>query len=172
MQIVIRHATAADALPLSRLATKIYRETFEHTCDPNDLAAFLASAYNESKQRAEIASPDMVTLLVECDGQPGAYAQLKFREAPACVTGPAPMEISRFYVDHAFHGHGVAHRLMKEIDDIARARGIRTMWLGVWERNDRAQAFYRKYGFERVGEQSFVVGTDVQTDWVVERRLD
>ena len=172
MQIVIRRAAPADALRLSELAAKIYSDTFADTNDPDDLAKFLANTYNEVKQRSEIENPAIVTLLVECDGRLGAYAQLKFGTPPSCVRGPAPMEIGRFYVDRAYHGHGVAHRLMKEIDDVAKARGVRTMWLGVWEHNDRAQAFYRKYGFERVGEQPFVVGTDIQTDWVVERRLD
>ena len=171
MQVLIRRATAADALALSRLAAKIYTDTFADTNDPADLQEFLSVTYNETKQRSEIENPDIVTLLVECDGELGAYAQLKFGKPPSCVTGPSPMEIGRFYVDRAYHGQGVAHRLMEEIEELARSRGNRTMWLGVWERNDRAQAFYRKYGFQRVGEQPFIVGSDVQTDWVVERHL-
>ena len=53
----------------------------------------------------------------------------------------------------------------------ARRRGARELWLGVWERNARAQAFYRKCGFEKVGTQIFVVGTDPQTDHVMMRNL-
>jgi diamine N-acetyltransferase len=172
MEIVIRRASPADAPALSTLAAKIYTDTFAETNNPEDLSAFLAQTYNEAQQRSEIENPGIITLLAECDGQLGAYAQLKFGTPPPCVDGPDPMEIGRFYVDKAFHGRGVAQRLMKEIEDLARSRGTRTMWLGVWEHNVRAQAFYKKYGFERVGEQPFIVGTDLQTDWVVQRRLD
>jgi ribosomal protein S18 acetylase RimI-like enzyme len=38
----------------------------------------------------------------------------------------------------------------------------------VWERNRRAQAFYKKSGFVDVGTQTFLVGTDEQTDRVME----
>ena len=55
--------------------------------------------------------------------------------------------------------------------DAARARGAQTLWLGVWERNPRAVAFYAKYGFARVGEHTFVLGDDWQTDWVFSRPL-
>ncbi len=60
---------------------------------------------------------------------------------------------------------------MNAVADTARARGARELWLGVWERNERAQAFYRKCGFEKVGTQIFVVGSDPQTDHVMLRQL-
>lgn len=53
--------------------------------------------------------------------------------------------------------------------DAARARGAQTFWLGVWERNPRAVAFYAKYGFVRVGEHTFALGGDAQTDWLFAR---
>ena len=68
-------------------------------------------------------------------------------------------------------GRGVAHALMGAALDAARARGAKTLWLGVWERNQRAVAFYGKYGFSRVGEHTFVLGSDAQTDWLLARPL-
>jgi len=87
------------------------------------------------------------------------------------VRGPAPLELKRLYVARAWHGHGVAQALMDAALTAARAHGAQTLWLGVWERNARAAAFYRKYGFTRVGEHTFVLGTDPQTDWVLARPL-
>jgi ribosomal protein S18 acetylase RimI-like enzyme len=81
------------------------------------------------------------------------------------------LELKRLYVARACHGQGVAQALMDAALDAARARGAQTMWLGVWERNPRAVAFYRKYGFTRVGEHTFMLGTDAQTDWVLARPL-
>jgi ribosomal protein S18 acetylase RimI-like enzyme len=49
----------------------------------------------------------------------------------------------------------------------ARSRGARTLWLGVWERNARGIAFYRKCGFRPAGTQTFVLGTDPQRDLVL-----
>jgi ribosomal protein S18 acetylase RimI-like enzyme len=81
------------------------------------------------------------------------------------------MEVVRFYVDRPWHGRGVAHQLMAAAADAAQAAGARTLWLGVWERNPRAIAFYRKCGFEDVGTQIFVLGADHQQDLVLARSL-
>ncbi len=82
-----------------------------------------------------------------------------------------PVELLRFYVDQPWQGQGIAGLLMQAVEEQARARGARELWLGVWERNERAQAFYRKHGFRKVGTQIFVVGTDPQTDHVMLREL-
>ena len=90
---------------------------------------------------------------------------------PEPVRGPAPLELKRLYVVRAWHGRGVAHALMEAAIAAARARGAQTLWLGVWEHNPRAFAFYSKYGFTRVGEHVFQLGSDSQTDWVLERAI-
>ena len=53
---------------------------------------------------------------------------------------------------------------MTSVRDAAAARGAQTMWLGVWERNFRAQKFYRKFSFADIGTHTFVLGHDRQTD--------
>jgi ribosomal protein S18 acetylase RimI-like enzyme len=55
--------------------------------------------------------------------------------------------------------------------ELLAQRGCRTAWLGVWERNPRAIAFYRKRGFVEAGEQIFVLGTDHQRDKVFVKPL-
>ena len=96
-----------------------------------------------------------------------AYAQLRADHVPDCVTGPNPIELWRFYVDREWHGRGIARPLMDRVKAAARERGAKTLWLGVWERNDRARAFYAKCGFADVGEHIFLFGTDPQTDRVM-----
>ena len=88
-----------------------------------------------------------------------AYAQLREGPAPGCVTGPMPIEVQRFYVAAAWQGRGLAQRLMERVVATAQERRAETLWLGVWERNPRGIAFYRKCGYVDVGSQTFVVGT-------------
>ncbi|HYD51183.1 MAG TPA: N-acetyltransferase [Gemmatimonadaceae bacterium] len=179
MTIHVRPAAAADAPALSRLGTTTFRETFEGENTPDDMARYLAEAFTPERQAAEIADPAGIVLLAEHregSGDPGSatlvgYAHLVSGQAPAAVQGPAPVELKRLYVARAWHGQRVAQSLMDAALDVARARGARTVWLGVWERNPRAAAFYRKYGFERVGEHTFVLGADAQTDWLLARPL-
>lgn len=170
MPVVIRRATPADAAPLADLAARIFSDTFAASTPADDMAAFLASAYGEERQRREIEDPSIVTLVAE-DESLIAYAQVQKGDPPACVTGPSPVEVMRFYVEKSHHGRGVAHRLMAEVERVAREFGAQTLWLGVWERNDRALAFYRKYGFRAVGSKPFAVGCDLQTDLLLESRI-
>jgi ribosomal protein S18 acetylase RimI-like enzyme len=162
---VIRYATAADAASLAVFAARTYSETFAADNRPEDMALFLKKTYGESQQAAEIADRSVVTLLVEVAGVLAGFAQLKLGADPSRI------EIARFYVDRPFHGRGIAQTLMQRCLDEGTARGARTISLGVWERNERAKAFYRRHGFVDVGSQVFIVGTDVQTDRVMERGL-
>ncbi len=169
MTPIIRLARADDAAALAELAERTFRDAFGADNRPDDLALHLASAYGTAQQAREIADPAMITLVGEHDGTLVAYAQLRRGTPPACVTGPAPIEVMRFYVAAAWHGRGVAQRLMTEVVDAAKRANAQTLWLGVWERNPRAIAFYVKAGYRDVGSQVFVVGTDPQADRVLMR---
>jgi GNAT superfamily N-acetyltransferase len=85
--------------------------------------------------------------------------------------GPSPIELARLYVDRGWHGRAVGAALMKQVVDEARARGARTLWLGVWEQNARARAFYARWGFAQVGEHDFVLGHDLQRDLLLARAV-
>ena len=172
--IRVRPAAVDDAPELSRLGAATFRETFEQENAPEDMAAYLAEAFTPQRQAAEIA--DGIVILAEAFGDAGGpelvgYAHLVPGPVPEPVTGPDPLELKRLYVARAWHGRRVAQALMDAAIESARASGAQTLWLGVWERNPRAVAFYAKYGFVRVGEHTFTLGTDAQTDWVLARPL-
>ena len=163
----IRPGQPSDAGRLAALAARTFEETFGSANQPEDMALYLSSTYGLAQQSRELADPAIGTLLAEVDGQLAGYAQLKEGKAPPCVLGEHPIELHRFYVDRPWQGRGVARALMQAVRDAAAAREGRTLWLGVWERNERAQAFYRKCGFVDVGSQPFVLGRDRQTDRIM-----
>jgi ribosomal protein S18 acetylase RimI-like enzyme len=165
--VTIRRAIAADAPVVAELARRTFFDTFAANNDAGDMAIHLARAYGVPQQSAELADPAITTLLVERDRTAVAYAQLRSGHVPECVAGAAPLEVWRFYVSHEWHGRGIAQALMDRVKAEARERGARTLWLGVWEKNDRARAFYAKCGFAGVGEHIFLFGTDPQTDRVM-----
>lgn len=171
MNITIRRGVPGDASRLAELAARTFREAFGADNRPDDLALHLARSYGTSQQQRELDDADITTLLAEVDGQLAGYAQLRPGATPDCVTGERPVELWRFYVAQPWHGRGVAHALMQRVCLEASRRGGRTLWLGVWERNERAKAFYGKSGFVDVGSQIFMVGTDAQTDRILARPI-
>ena len=171
MDITVRRGRPADAKLLADLAANTFRETYAVQNRPDDMALYVSMVYGLSQQEAELHNPEMTTLLAEVDGQLAGYAQLRASAVPDCVMGVTPLELWRFYVAAPWQGRGVAQALMQSVEMEARAHEADTLWLGVWERNERAKAFYRKCGFADVGSQLFVLGTDVQTDRVMVRLL-
>lgn len=167
----IRLAQPRDASALASFAARTFRETFEADNAAEDMALYLAANYGPERQTAEIDDPGIVTLLAEDGRRLAGYCQLHEGPAPDCVAGAAPIEIRRFYVDRNWQGRGVAQALMMASLESALERGARTVWLAVWERNLRAQAFYRKCGFEDCGAKEFLLGRDRQTDRVMVRAL-
>jgi ribosomal protein S18 acetylase RimI-like enzyme len=109
----------------------------------------------------------MITVLAERGDDIVGYALLRRGVSPPDIPLDGPVEIYRFYVDAPAHGTGVAQRLMAESLDAAQDLGGRRVWLGVWERNARAIAFYMKCGFRDIGTQYFQLGGDRQTDRVL-----
>jgi ribosomal protein S18 acetylase RimI-like enzyme len=169
---MIRRALVSDADALAEFAARTFAETFGPDNRPEDMALFLESTFGAEHQAREIADAAYATLLVEIDGSLAGYAQLRRDPPPPCVAGPSPIELLRFYVDSAWKGRGIAQRLMAEVRAIASDLGGQTLWLGVWERNRRAQAFYTKCGFRDVGSHDFILGTDIQTDRIFAVSLD
>ena len=163
----IRPATIDDAEELAALARRTFHDTFASTNDPTDMALYLSRAYGVDQQTRELTDRDITTFLVEQDGEAIGFAQLRTGDVPACVTGPKPIELWRLYVSREWHGHPIARPLMDRVKAAAAERGAKTLWLGVWERNDRAHAFYEKCGFVNAGEHIFLFGTDPQTDVVM-----
>jgi len=162
----------ADAARLAAFATKAFVHTYADHNTPEDMQDYLAASYGVGHQARELSDPGMITVLAEANGEIVGYSQVRRKETPACVTQEAPAEIYRFYVDAAAHGKGVAKPLMEQSLAAARDLGAKHIWLGVWEKNARAIAFYRKSGFHEIGSQFFQLGSDRQRDLVVARPID
>jgi len=172
VSVVVRPAGLPDARWLAALGERTFRQTYSAHNTPADMERYVGEHFGAAHQEAELADGRRVTLVAEVDRRPAGYAQLAWSAAPPSVTGVAPMEVVRFYVDLPWHGRGLAHELMAAAVRAARDAGAGTLWLGVWERNPRAIAFYRKSGFAEVGTQVFVLGADHQRDLVLARSLD
>ena len=87
------------------------------------------------------------------------------------VTGASPIELCRLYNLQEFIGKGIGKSLMLKCLEFAEENRHDTIWLGVWENNNLAINFYRKFGFEKCGEHVFRLGNDLQTDWLMQRNL-
>ncbi|MEA1013075.1 GNAT family N-acetyltransferase [Sphingosinicella sp. LY1275] len=168
--VTLRHATSADAAALAAFAAHVFEQTFGPENTPEDMADYLRTTYAPDLQREEIAEAGSEVVLAEMDGAIVGYSYFRAGPAPGCVKAERPFEICRFYVDRDQHGRGIAAALMERTLAAAAPLGD-AIWLSVWEHNGRALSFYRRYGFETVGERGFQLGSDLQRDLLMARPL-
>jgi ribosomal protein S18 acetylase RimI-like enzyme len=167
----IRRARIEDAGLLAELGAQTFAETFTEDNTPEDMAAYLAASFSLEKLTEELTDPLSIFFIAEVDGHAAGYAKLHSSTALESIEGQRPIELVRLYVSRKWLGRGVGQALMQRCLDEARGKGFQTIWLGVWERNDRALAFYRKWNFREVGEHIFQLGSDPQRDILMQRAL-
>jgi diamine N-acetyltransferase len=170
---VIRCGKIEDAETLTPLAIKIFNETFaDHPLNkPEDMKAYIAEAFSLEQIRSELTDKETIVFIVEIEGEMIGFAKMREHSTEDCISDPDPIEIQRFYIEPGFHGRGIAQALMEKCLKEAKRKNYKTIWLGVWEHNFRAQKFYEKHGFKKAGEHVFVLGSDAQTDWVMDKKL-
>jgi diamine N-acetyltransferase len=166
----IRYAVPRDAAALAALGAKTFRDTYAAFNTAENIALHVAAAFSPALQRAEIDDPRGFVLVAQVLDLIG-YAQVTHEIVPPAVGDPRALEIKRFYVDRAWHGLGVAQRLMAETFKAAVERGAATVWLSVWDQNPRAIAFYHKVGFADAGRVSFRLGNELQSDFLMVKAL-
>lgn len=170
-EVRIRAATLADATVLAELGERTFRDSFASYNSAENMEAFLASHYRPELQTAELRDPRNLYLLAEVSGVPAGFALLRDGTREQGVEGERPLNLARLYVDRPFLGAKVGAALMARCLEEGRARGHDVLWLGVWEHNARARAFYARWGFAEVGEMSFLLGSDLQHDFVLTLKL-
>lgn len=170
-QLRIRPARLEDAAVLTEVAARTFYDAFAATNTPENMTAYMSVAFTVEQLTAELTEAGSTFLLAELDGKAVGYAKLVRGAVPECVAAARAIELSRLYVEQFALGAGVGPALLQACLDIARQEAYPVIFLGVWEHNPRAQAFYRKWGFERVGEHVFQMGDDPQTDWWMSRAV-
>ena len=172
-EISIRQARPDDAKLLTDLSYTTFWDAFAHHPKnaPEDLNHYMRQAFNEEQIAAELDEKDSIFLIAELDGKPAGYAKLIVGTTETGITAERPVELNRLYSHQEFLGKGVGQDLMDACFERARRHEHDVMWLGVWEFNPRAQRFYEKNGFRVVGRHTFQLGSDPQTDLLMQKEL-
>jgi len=169
--IGLRRATQADSTLLADLGAETFVDTFGAHNTTDDMQRYLVASFAPGIQAAELADPSAVCLIAEVGDQPAGYARLREGQPSRALVAARPIELVRLYARTPWIGRGVGAALMRAAIDEAGVRGCDVMWLGVWERNERAIAFYRRWGFLEFGDHAFLLGNDRQTDLLMARSV-
>lgn len=169
--IQVENVAASQLELLQSISRKTFSDTFAPDNDPDNLQKFLDTHYSTERLKAELEQEASSFYFASIHGSVYGYTKLNEDAAQTEQHGNGYIELERIYVSKESQGLGVGKALLEHAINISRAKGYLFLWLGVWEKNLSAIAFYRKHGFEVFGEHIFYVGEDAQTDLVMKLPL-
>ncbi len=170
-KIEIRRAAASDAKLIAVLAAVTFYEAYYEQDDAHDLANYIDESFTLEKIRAELANQNAAFFIIFLEQKAVGYAKMREGSKIPCIKSENSIELQRIYTLERVYGAGIGKILLEHCLETARRRDFETLWLGVWEENIRAQKFYTKNGFRRVGELTFPYGDSVGINFVLEKIL-
>jgi ribosomal protein S18 acetylase RimI-like enzyme len=167
----IRSATAADAALIADISRQTFYDTFAVYNTPENMKKFMDEQFSRAALMNEVMQEDSMFFLAFSEGRPAGYAFMREKSLPADLAGEAVIEIARIYAAKEFIGKGIGKGLMEKCIAFAREKQKSVVWLGVWEHNQPAIVFYKKWGFEKFSSHTFILGDDVQNDWLMKKNV-
>ncbi|MEP6711883.1 MAG: GNAT family N-acetyltransferase [Ferruginibacter sp.] len=169
--ISIQIAKTNDAEIISEISRKTFYDSFAADNTKEDVTTHMQEYYNVAKMKEELADKNNIFLLAWYENELVGYVKMRVDAKEESKDLLQPIEIERIYSVKNMIGKGVGKAMMQRCLDIAKEKNKQTIWLGVWEKNFSAMAFYTKWGFEKFGQHIFVVGNDAQTDLLMKKDL-
>ncbi|MBC7395895.1 MAG: GNAT family N-acetyltransferase [Bdellovibrionales bacterium] len=166
-EIQIEKAGLADSALLAEMGAGTFRETYVGMMQEADLNAYVSEVFSLSATEKKLSDPRAHFWIARKEGIPCGYCLFLEGNAPIELPERRVGEISRIYVQRRWHGAGIGPLLMEKMIALAESLQLSGTWLNVWEKNRLAQKFYEKQGYQVVGAQTLVVGTDSQQDAIL-----
>ena len=165
----ITACTLRDIDDLSAVGEHTFRETFQALNTAENMDAYVRTAYARDALAAELDTPGTGFFLLRVSGVVAGYLKINVGAAQTDDVGPDGLQVERIYVLAAHQREGLGQFMLDYACRLARLRSLGTIWLGVWEHNNSAMAFYAHLGFVQFGAHDFMLGDDRQTDLLMRR---
>ena len=169
--VTLKRVLTADVLDLQHIGKATFTETFAWCNTEENLLNYLSSNFNTDKLLAQINNPDSEFYFAESGMEIVGYLKVNLAAAQTELQDATSLEIERIYVLNAFQGKKVGQILFDKAVQIAQTYKKEYLWLGVWEENTKAIAFYEKNGFVVFDTHEFKLGDEVQTDYLMKKQL-
>ncbi len=171
-EIRIRLADNKDAELIAEMSRITFYDAFAKDNTKEDMDFFLEKQFTIAALKKEVEEGDGIFILAYVNNQPAGYARMRLTGNENILAEENAIEIARIYALSSAIGKGVGSALMQKCMEVAAQLAKEVVWLGVWEKNERAIAFYTRWGFEKFSEHSFLLGRDLQTDWLMKRAVN
>jgi ribosomal protein S18 acetylase RimI-like enzyme len=167
MTVSIRFATKKDAELIADLSRQTFYDSFASQNTKENMDKFMNEQFNKEALMKEVGAEGNIFLLAFINEEVVGYVRMREGEKRSEFENKSSIEIARIYTIQ--HSKGTGSALMQKCIEVAKELKREIIWLGVWEHNQRAIDFYTRWGFEKFADHDFVLGNEVQTDWLMKR---
>ncbi|MCH6266164.1 GNAT family N-acetyltransferase [Neobacillus citreus] len=171
MTINIKKCTLEDLHTLQEISYETFNETFKDQNSSENMIAYLERAFNLNQLEIELSNLSSQFFFIYFNNDVAGYLKVNINDAQSEEMGEESLEVERIYIKKEFQKHGLGKDLLNKALEIAMERNKKKIWLGVWEKNENAIAFYKKMGFVQTGTHSFYMGDEEQTDFIMAKIL-
>lgn len=171
MTVEIKKCNIVDLQTLQEISIETFYDAFKDQNSPESMNAYLESAFNLNQLEKELTNISSQFYFVIFHNEIVGYLKLNTGDAQSEKMGDESLEIERIYLKSKVQKNGLGKLLINKAIEIARESNKQNIWLGVWEKNDNAIAFYQKMGFIQTGTHSFYMGDEEQLDFIMTKTL-
>ncbi|QCT75513.1 GNAT family N-acetyltransferase [Macrococcoides canis] len=168
---MIRACTVEDKSALMEIAYQTFDETFRADNKKENIDEYLKNAFTDEKVLAELHNPDSFFYFIYYEDTLAGYLKLNINEAQTESFEGENLEIERIYILKQFQKKGLGKQLYDKALEVARHLSCERIWLGVWEKNSNAIAFYEQLGFNKIDQHSFYMGDEQQIDYIMMKSI-
>lgn len=172
MNITIKKCSLEDLYQLQEVSYETFNETFKAQNLPENMETYLEKAFNLQQLTIELSEAASQFLFISVDQEVAGYLKVNIDHAQSEDMGDESLEIERIYIRKPFQKYGLGKRLLNKAIEITVHHNKKKIWLGVWEKNENAIAFYKKMGFVLAGSHSFYMGDEEQIDFIMIKTLN
>lgn len=171
MTINIKLCNFADLVELQEISYETFNETFKNQNSPENMNAYLERAFNIKQLEKELSNSSSQFFFIYFNNDVAGYLKVNTNDAQSEEMGEESLEVERIYIRNKFQKQGLGKYLINKAIEIAIEQEKNKIWLGVWEKNENAIAFYRKIGFVQTETHSFYMGDEEQIDFIMIKTL-
>jgi len=162
---------SGDVKELELISKQTYFNAFSAENSPENMQAYLESSLSEKKLLKELREANSEFYFADINHKTIGYFKINFGDAQTDLHDQNALELERIYVIKEFQGKKIGQKLLDEVLGIAKENQMDYLWLGVWEKNERAIRFYERNGFSVTGSHPFRMGDEIQTDLIMKLPL-
>jgi len=171
MTINLKKCSLEDLHTLQEISSETFSETFQHQNTSENMSAYLERAFNLQQLEKELSTNSSDFFFAYVNNEVAGYLKVNTDAAQSEKMGGESLEIERIYIKNKFQKLGLGKYLLNKAVEIAQERDKKNIWLGVWEKNENAIAFYEKMGFVQTGAHSFCMGDEEQIDFIMTKTI-